>query len=155
MRLPHAIDYYEMGDESFLDLKTKLCVVENIKKSEIIIREIHHFGYKVWLGKRKKISAYTFERLDGKYGPINIITENYQYIVPRCDISTKSAKIALCKKSIYKIKEKEVLKEIVLIDNKPKEVDYVLEEYNSFSDDANGAKGSFYRKIDKTEIMVF
>ena len=56
MRLPHAIDYYEMGDESFLDLKTKLCVVENIKKSEIIIREIHHFGYKVWLGKRKKIS---------------------------------------------------------------------------------------------------
>lgn len=113
------------------------------------------FGYKVWLGKRKKISAYTFERLDGKYGPINIITENYQYIVPRCDISTKSAKIALCKKSIYKIKEKEVLKEIVLIDNKPKVVDYLLEEYNSFSDDANGAKGSFYRKIDKTEIMVF
>lgn len=43
MRLPHAIDYYEMGDESFLDLKTKLCVVENVENNEIIIREIHHF----------------------------------------------------------------------------------------------------------------
>lgn len=123
----------------------------------LIIRRIHHFGHKVWLGRPERIKSYVYEKIDGEYGPISIMTSNNQFIVPRqiCS-SSKTAKVALYKKRIYDIKKMEFLKEVVLVDNKPKTIDYVVEDYRSMTDEGKGTKGYLNINIgkDQYEILV-
>lgn len=161
MKIPHVIDYYWGDDDSIVKMPTKLCIIEKVgekdkfNRTKLTIRLIHHFGYKVWLGRKRTIHAVVYEKLGKENGPINIIDFKNQYIVPR-DINCKdSAKITLYPKSIYHIKEKELLKEVVLLDNKPLVMDYELESYASFTDEGRGVKGSFYTKSENNEVMVF
>ena len=161
MKIPHVIDYYWGDDDSIVNMPTKLCIIEEVGKKDknnhitLTIRLIHHFGNKVFLGRKKTIQAIIFEKLSGENGIMHIIDSQNQYLVPRCNDCKESAKITLYSKSIYHIKEKDLLKEIVLENNKPIVVDYELEKISSFSDDGRGVKGSLYRKGDYNEIMVF
>lgn len=107
----------------------------------LIIRRIHHFGYKVWLGGPERIKSYVYEKIDGEDGPVNIMTASNQFIVPRQIRSNSKSKVALYKKKIYSVKEKELLKEIVVSDNKPLVIDYKLEKCSSMSDEGKGIKG--------------
>lgn len=158
MKLPHIIDYYS-GDDSIMNNSTKLCVIikeEFIGKYEqiLIIRRIHHFGYKVWLGSPERIEAFDYNKIDGENGPISIITSDNQFIVPRQINSNSKTKIALYKKKIYNVKEKELLKEIVLENNIPKTIDYKLEKYNSMSDEGKGIKGYLNTKSGCEIVLV-
>lgn len=160
MKIPHVIDYYWGDDDSIVNIPTKLCVIENVgeKKENITIvtiRLIHHFGNKVFLGGKKTIKAIIYEKLNGENGIMHLMDSNTQYLVPRCIGCEDSAKITLYSKSIYHIKERELLKEIVLENNRPKVVDYELESFSSFTDEGRGVKGSLYRKGDYNEVMVF
>ncbi len=157
MKIPHIIDYYS-GDDSILDMPTKLCVVvheefNGIYEQMLIIRRIHHLGYKVWLGAPERIRAYEYEKIDEENGPINIMTSDNQFIVPRQINSNSKAKITLYKKKIYNVKEKELLKEIVLVNNKPKLIDYKLEKCHSISDEGKGIKG-YLNTLNGNEIVV-
>jgi hypothetical protein len=122
----------------------------------LIIRRIHHFGYKVWLGKPERIKSYVFEKIDGEDGPINIMTADNQFIVPRQISSSSTAKVALYKRRIYDVKEKELLKEVIIENNNPKIVDYHLKKCTSMSDEGNGIKGYLNARDGKNnyEIMV-
>lgn len=120
----------------------------------LIIRRIHHFGYKVWLGAPERIKSYVYEKIDGELGPINIMTSKNQFIVPRQILSKSKSKVTLYNKRIYDVKENELLKEIVLVENQPKIIDYVVENHYSISDDGKGIKG--YVNARKGEnIVVF
>lgn len=160
MKIPHVIDYYWGDDDSIVNMPTKLCVIEKVgekdedNKTTLTIRLIHHFGKKVFLGKKKIIKASIFEMLNGANGIVHIMDLQNQYIVPRCIECENSAKITLYSKSIYHIKEKELLKEVVLENNRPKVIDYELEYFTSFSDEGRGVKGSLYTK-GGNEVMVF
>ena len=50
----------------------------------------------------------------------------------------------------------EFLKEVVLVDNKPKTIDYVVEDYRSMTDEGKGTKGYLNINIgkDQYEILV-
>lgn len=159
MKIPHIIDYYS-GDDSIMGNKTKLCVViyegvVNKKgKKELIIRQIHHFGYKVWLDLPIKIEASEYTKIDGEDGPINIMTSDNQFIVPRQISSNTKEKVALYKKKIYDVKEKELLKEVVLENNQPKTIDYVLHECYSMSDEGRGIKGYLNTRFGEQIVVV-
>ena len=53
-------------------------------------------------------------------------------------------------------KKMEFLKEVVLVDNKPKTIDYVVEDYRSMTDEGKGTKGYLNINIgkDQYEILV-
>lgn len=161
MKIPHVINYYWGDDDSIVNMPTKLCVIETVgekdkdNKTTLTIRLIHHFGNKVFLGRKRTIKALVFEKLNGANGMVHIMDLENQYLVPRCIDCKDSAKITLYSKSIYNIKEKELLKEVVLENNRPKVIDYELESFTSFSDDGRGVKGSLYTKGDNNEVMVF
>ncbi len=167
MILPHIIDYYYGGDDSILWNTAKLCVVvkENYLgtfEKFLTIRRIHHFGYNVWLGKEEVIKAFAYEKLEKNIGARCIMTVENEFIVPRCITSTPSTIIALYNKPISYIKDQKILmKELVLIDNKPKLIDYKFEvgKYNSFEDMPRGTKGRFLNTKNKkgmtNEVIIF
>ncbi len=158
MRIPHIIDYY-CGDDSIFELNTKLCTIEQIEhigafEQMLIIRPIHHLGYKVWQGKPKRIKSFMFSKIDGEGGPISIITNEAHYLVPRSVEKTDTSRIALYKKSIYKVRKNTILKEIVLKNNLPIVQDYYFSHYNSFEDDTRGIKGRFYSRKNDSEVII-
>lgn len=117
----------------------------------LIIRRIHHFGYKVWLGGPERIKSFAYEKIDGV---INIMTSKGQYIVPRQKESNTTTIVALYKKKIYNIRKKELLKEIVLVNNEPKVIDYEVSEHYALSDDGKGIKGYIKAKNGKKEHEI-
>ena len=88
MSLPHMIDYYYGGDDSIIWNTAKLCVVvkENFIgpfEQIITIRRIHHFVYRVWLGKEEVVKCFAYEKLEGDIGAKCIMTLDNEFIVPR------------------------------------------------------------------------
>ena len=161
MKFPHVINYYWGDDDSIINMPTKLCVIEKVGEKDrynrtiLTIRLIHHFGYKVWLGRKRTIQASIYEALGAEGSPIHIMDLKNQYIVPRNIFFKDAAKVTLSSKSIYHIKEKELLKEVVLLDNRPVVMNYELESFGSFTDEGRGIKGSLYRQSDNNEVMIF
>ncbi len=65
--------------------------------------------------------------------------------------------VALYNKSVYILKKQKILvKEIVLEDNKPKLIDYEFkrEKYNSFEDYPRGIKGRFLNRNNEELILL-
>lgn len=101
------------------------------------------------------IISNKYDIIGGEGGPICIMTSDNRYIVPRQVFSDDyiTPKVALYKKKIYDVKEKELLKELILIGNKPKMIDYVLGPVISVSDEDKGIKGYISTRNDE-QIMV-
>ena len=123
-------------------------------ESSYIIRRIHHFGNKVWLGRKERIKAIYYEEVDGKDGLISIMTSNGQFIVPRQKFYQSNARITLCKKRIYDISQNENTKELVIVDGKPKLIDYCIKDIKSVSDFGNGIKGSILTKRGEELLVI-
>lgn len=123
-------------------------------ESIYIIRRIHHIGNKIWLGRKERIKAILYEEVDGKYGLISIMTFNGQFVVPRQKDYESNAKITLSKKRIYDIGQNESIKELVLVGNKPKLIDYCIREIKSVSDIGKGIKGSILTKQGEELLVI-
>lgn len=123
-------------------------------ESNYIIRRIHHLGNKVWLGRRERIKAIYYEEVDGKDGLISIMTSNGQFVVPRQENYESNARITLCKKRIYDIVQNENTKELVIVDGKPKLIDYCIKDIKSVSDFGKGIKGSILTKRGEELLIV-
>lgn len=160
MRLPHIIDYVYSDDDLLLDAKVKIAVIDEVLfdnkyEKRFRIRLIHHFGYKVFLGRRFIVKGYFYEKPYGENGIQSIITPSVQLLIPRTENCKDSSKIILTKKNVYKIKTSDTFKEVILDkDNNPKVINYEMEKSKSFIDYGKGQKGRFYIPEKDYEIVV-
>lgn len=119
------------------------------------IRRIHHFGYRIWLGRPKKIMTRYFTDLAGPKGPMSFLHEGIQYLVPRSVEVEDTSKILLAKKRIYDLGKNDVCRELVLDNNKPTLLKFVLKEENQYeSDIGNGIQGTLRTLKRENELIV-
>ena len=139
------------------NIPTKLCVIDNSEdvdafNHEIKVKVIHRFKNFLWLGKSKKVKYFAYRKEETK----SIMTIDGQFVVPR-DIDGSlynTTRIMVSKKSIYNLREGDLLKEVVLFNGKPKLIDYRLGKYTSLSDEGKGIKGYLYIPKGELELII-